>query len=313
MAAYAERARLFAEVRAYFAATGALEVATPILSAAGNTDPNIESFSTQYVGREAGNATRWLRTSPEFALKRLLAQGLGDCYELGPVFRNGEFGRRHNPEFTMLEWYRVGADLGALMDDVEALVRRIAGAFNKPMASIERTSYRKLFATVGIDPWRDSDEALLAAAARCGIAAAGLSRDDALDVIRSHRIEPEFDPAGARFVYHFPPGQAALARIERADNCNVALRFELYLGSLEIANGYDELRDSDEQRQRFARDLQLRSERGLSAPACDERLLAALPNMPPCSGVALGIDRLHQWLIGSRDLADVAPLRFDLA
>jgi lysyl-tRNA synthetase class 2 len=315
LAAFAERARMLRAVREHFAASGALEVATPILSAAGNSDPNIESFVTSYDGpKSAGVSLRYLRTSPEFPLKRLLAAGIGDCFEVGAVFRNGEFGRRHNPEFTMLEWYRVGADLDALMADVEALVAAVCREFSVPLGAFERISYRDLFRqALDIDPWSASDEALSAAAAGCDIDPAGLTRDDCLDVLRSHRIEPAFAPDAARFVYHFPPGQAALARVERVDGMAVAQRFELFLGSFEIANGYDELADADEQRQRFLTDLARRRDRGLPVPALDERLLAALPAMPACSGVALGVDRLHQWLIGADDLSSVAPLRFDLA
>ncbi len=314
LAAYAERARLLAALRAHFADTGAVEVVTPILSSAGNTDPNIESFETSYVGPASGGAgQRWLRTSPEFALKRLLAAGIGDCFEIGPVFRNGEYGRRHNPEFTMLEWYRVGIGLDQLMDEVEALVRRVAQAFGRTLGAVQRIHYRTLFVASGLDPWLASDQEVFARARACGIDPEGLSRDDALDVIRTHQIEPTFANDTARFVYHFPPAQAALARVERVGGVHVAQRFELFLGSLEIANGYDELRDCAEQRRRFEHDLSVRLTRARALPLLDERLLASLPMLPSCCGVAMGVDRLHQFLAGSEELAAVAPLRFDVA
>jgi lysyl-tRNA synthetase class 2 len=308
-----ERARIEATIRAFFAAAGVLEVRTPVLSMAGNTDPNIESFVTRFSGRGGGPAERWLRTSPEYFHKRLLAGGSGDIWEIGPVFRNGEAGRHHNPEFTLLEWYRVGWDHHRLMDEVEALVRVVAERFGRSLAPVDRLDYRTLFRRyAGIDPFTASTSELEQRLLPWMSDFAGLTREDRLDLIRTHLIEPALDPNGAVFVYDFPASQAALARI-RAGDPPLAERFELYLGALEVANGYHELSDAREQRARFERELQLRRERELAEPPLDERLLAALPEMPACAGVALGIDRLHQWLVRAASIREVLVFPFDQA
>lgn len=293
-----QRAHLFDAIRAFFRARGVLEVSTPVLSQAGNTDPNIESFATRYHGPQAGGPPpRWLRTSPEFFMKRLLAAGSGDIYEIAPVFRDGECGARHNPEFTLLEWYRVGHDQHALMDEVEALVRAVAAAFGRDPGAFARRSFQQCFLDqVALDPLVASDDELWQALAGHGIDRAGLSRDDALDLIRNHIVEPALAREGAVFVHAFPASQAALARID-ADDPRVARRFELYLDGAEIANGYHELGDATEQRARFERDLATRRARGAGEPAIDERLLAALPAMPDCSGVAVGLERLLGWAL----------------
>lgn len=308
-----ERAMIEATIRDFFAAGGVLEVRTPVLSAAGNTDPNIESFVTRYGGRGEGPAERWLRTSPEYFHKRLLAAGSGDLWEIGPVFRNGEAGRRHNPEFTLLEWYRVGWDHHRLMDEVEALLRAAAGAFDRRIGAIERVDYRKLFLRhAALDPFSASGFELEQRLSPWLGDFRGLSRDDLLDLVRTHVVEPALNPDGAVFVHDFPASQAALARIRPGDP-PLAERFELYLGSMELANGYHELGDAHEQRARFERDLKVRSERGSPRPPLDERLLAALPDMPACAGVALGIDRLHQWLVQAASISEVLVFPFDRA
>ncbi len=187
------RATLYALIRAFFAERNVLEVETPVLSGAGNTDPNIESFATRFGGHvDAGPRERWLRTSPEFPLKRLLAAGVGDCYELGRVFRNGEAGRRHNPEFTMLEWYRVGFDHLRLMDEAAELVTRALALVGR-RASIMRTTYRDLFVNaLGLDPFTASIDRLRAPLQAFSIAPDTLSRDDWLDLLLTHCIEPNF-------------------------------------------------------------------------------------------------------------------------
>ncbi len=306
-----QRARLNALIRDFFAHRNVLEVETPILSVAGNTEPNIDSFHTDFSGHvDAGPRRRWLRTSPEYPLKRLLAAGVGDCYELGRVFRNGEAGGRHNPEFTMLEWYRVGWDHHRLVDETIELVRAALAMVGR-QATVQVLTYRELFIdTVGVDPFNADEVQLRAPLAGIGINPQGLTRDDWLDLLMTHRIQPHFPADRITVIHDWPATQAALAKI-RPGNPPLAERFELYLGAVELANGYHELNDADEQRQRFQRDLTVRSTRGDVLPPLDEALLAALPAMPACAGVAVGVDRLLMALAGTGRIADV--LAFDFA
>ena len=305
------RARLYATVRAHFAREGVLEVETPILSRAGNTEPNIESFSTAFKGhRDAGLAERWLRTSPEHSLKRLLAAGMEDCYELGRVFRNGEAGRRHNPEFTMLEWYRVGWDERRLADETVALVR-MAGALMEQSYRCISITYRELFKqNLSIDPFEASIDDLRATLRDEMVDANGLGRDDWLDLLLTHRLQPMFPTDRITVVHDWPASQCALARV-RADDPPVAERFELYLGAHELANGYHELTDASEQRARFERDNARRRERGQVERPIDEALLEAMSQgLPACAGVALGIERLLMCLLGSADIRDMLAFGF---
>lgn len=307
------RAALYASIRDFFAGRGVLEVETPMLSAAGNTDPNIDSFSTLFSGHvDAGARTRWLRTSPEFPLKRLLAEGIGDCYELGRVFRNGEAGGRHNPEFTMLEWYRVGWDHHRLAEESVALVQRALALVDRE-ASVARISYRELFVrALGLDPMLAPDEALRAALGDVVIDPTGLTRDDWLDLLMTHRIQPGFPPNQLLVLHDYPASQCMLARIVQREDVAVAERFELFLGPLELANGYHELVDADEQRARFQRDHAIRRDRAAVLPQIDDALLDALASgMPASAGVALGVDRLMMAMLGTTRIADV--LAFDFA
>ena len=303
-------------VREFFHARDVLEVETPVLSVAGNTDPNIASFSLEFSGRTDGAPrTRWLRTSPEFALKRLLAAGVGDCYELGRVFRDGESGGRHNPEFTMLEWYRVGWDHLRLIDETIALVRMALALVGRD-ASPSTISYRELFRqAIGVDPFDGDEAALRAPLADIAIDGEGLSRDDWLDLLFTHRIQPQFPDDRITVVIDWPATQAALARTRPASGPGespVAERYELYLGQVELANGYHELADADEQRRRFARDLAVRRHRGAEEPPIDEALLAALAaGFPDCAGVAIGVDRLLMAMLRTPRIADV--LAYDFA
>ena len=307
------RARLYAQVRTFFAARNVLEVETPILSAAGNTEPNIESFTTRFSGHvDAGARERWLRTSPEYPLKRLLAAGVGDCYELGRVFRNGEAGGRHNPEFTMLEWYRVGWDHRRLMRETIELVN-VALATVGHRAEVVVQSYRQLFLdALGVDPMGDPITALQAPLDEFGIDPAGLRRDDWLDLLITHRLQPAFPRDRITVIHGYPESQCALAKI-RAGDPPVAERFELYLGPHELANGYHELNDASEQRARFERDNVVRRERGLPEVVIDERLLAVLDSLPDCAGVALGVERLLMCLADTDAIADVLAFPFSAA
>ncbi|CAG2088579.1 EF-P lysine aminoacylase EpmA [Xanthomonas arboricola] len=304
------RARLNALIRAFFAERDVLEVETPVLSEAGNTEPNIDSFSTRFSGHvDAGAPVRWLRTSPEYPLKRLLAAGVGDCYELGRVFRNGEAGGRHNPEFSMLEWYRVGWDDRALAQETVELVR-CALALVGRQAQVQVLSYRTLFVqALGIDPLSDSIETLRAPLHDIAIDPDGLTRDDWLDLLMTHRLQPGFASDTLTVVHDWPASQCALARI-RPGEPPVAERFELYLGAYEVANGYHELNDAQEQRARFMRDNAVRAARGLPQLPVDERLLAVLSQLPDCAGVAVGVDRLLMAMRGTTQIADVLAFAF---
>ncbi len=305
------RARLNALIRGFFAARDVLEVETPILSAAGNTTPNIDSFGTHFSGHaDAGSRERWLRTSPEHALKRLLAAGVGDCYELGRVFRNGEAGGRHNPEFTMLEWYRTGWDHLRLIDETATLVREALALAGRD-AGLEVVTYRELYRReLGIDPLLADVEVLRNALGDVRIDPAGLERDDWLDLLMTHRLQPAFASDRMIAVHDWPASQAALARI-RDDDPPVAERFELYLGPIELANGYHELLDAAEQRRRFDADIAVRKRRGQPLPAIDTRFIAALQHgMPSCAGVALGVDRLLMVLLSTPRIADVLAFDF---
>ena len=309
------RARLNAAVRRFFDERGVVEVETPVLSRAGNTDPNIASFSLEFSGRTDGAPRmRWLRTSPEYPLKRLLAAGFGDCYELGRVFRDGEAGGRHNPEFTMLEWYRIGWDHRQLIHETAALVNTALALVGRK-AALKQVSYHALYREqLGINAATASVEDLRAALGDVVIDPSGLTRDDWLDLLMTHRLQPSFPTDQLLALYDYPASQCALARIREnsADGAPVAERFELYLGPLELANGYHELADAAEQGARFDRDLQRRAERNDVQPPRDENLLAALSaGFPACAGVALGMDRLMMAMLGTTRIADV--LAFDFA
>jgi lysyl-tRNA synthetase class 2 len=311
LAALRLRADTYAHIRAFFAERGVLEVETPILSAAGNTDPNIRSFTTRFSGHvDAGARERWLRTSPEFPLKRLLAAGAPDIYELGRVFRDGEAGGRHNPEFTMLEWYRVGWDDTRLAREVIDLLQRVLVQAGRTVAIVE-TTYRGLFHdALGIDPLVDPVDVLQGALqGTTVIDGDGLERDDWLDLLLTHRLQPAFPRDRVTVVRDFPASQCALARI-RPGEPPVAERFEVYIGPYEVANGYHELNDAAEQRSRFARDNEKRRARGDREMPLDEPLLAVLDAMPACAGVAMGIERLLMVLAGTDAIADVLAFPF---
>lgn len=301
--AMAARARLNQAIRDFFHLRDVLEVETPLLSHTTGTDPNLHPVGAQYQAHpQAPQVQMYLQTSPEFAMKRLLASGCGPIFQLCKAFRNGESGTRHNPEFTMLEWYRPGYSLQQLMDEVEALVATVLGPI-----TCNRISYRQLFLDyLAIDPFSCTTQVLADLVERTIEVAGHLNdRDALLDLLYSHAIEPQLHQAV--FVFHYPASQAALARVTEDEFGNaVALRFELVMRGMEIANGYDELIDANEQGRRFAADQATRSRNALPAYAADQRLLAALEHgMPACAGVALGVDRLLMLQTGARDIRDV--------
>jgi lysyl-tRNA synthetase class 2 len=250
---------------------------------------------------------RYLQTSPEYAMKRLLAAHGEPVFQIGKAFRDGEAGARHNPEFTLLEWYRPGVGHHQLMDEVTDLVRLCLG--ERPL---HKRSYRQLFLELlEVDPFTASIDQL-EAVARKHLDPGTLSgdRDLWLDLLMSHLIEPQLAAPGMCFVYDYPASQAALSRLVPADDVIVGQRFELYVDGMELANGYFELTDADEQRQRFEQDNLRRREHGLSERPLDERLLAAMSHgLPSCSGVALGVDRLLMLVTGVTDIREV--LAFD--
>ncbi|MBZ0088240.1 MAG: EF-P lysine aminoacylase GenX [Thermomonas sp.] len=311
LAALRLRAAFNCMAREFFQQRQVLEVETPILSAAGNTEPNIASFHTEFSGHvDAGPRRRWLRTSPEYPLKRLLAAGVGDCYELGRVFRNGEAGGRHNPEFTLLEWYRVGWDHLRLIEETAEFVNAALALVGR-RATLRVVGYRALYLeTLGLDPFEADGSHLQETLGDVQVNSEGLSRDDWLDLLMTHRIQPTFPVDALIAVHDWPATQAALARIRPGDP-PLAERFELYLGPIELANGYHELGDATEQRERFENDLHRRRVRGAALPPIDEALLAALPALPDCAGVALGVDRLLMALRGNPRID--AVLAFDFA
>jgi lysyl-tRNA synthetase class 2 len=285
------RARLLADIRAFFSARNVLEVETPILSRAGNSDPNIRCFSTDE------DQKRYLRTSPEYAMKRLLASGHRHIYELGRVFRADEQGRFHNPEFTLLEWYRSEVSYLELADETAELIRLCGhGAYDD--WPLQRWSYRELFREyTGLDPFFCTESDLSGCAAERGIHAAVRGPTEWLDLILARVIQPSLPGECITVVCDYPPEQAALARI-RADDPAVAERFEVYLGQMELANGYQELRDPAEQKARFEREVRLREARAEESAPIDFNLIAALEHgLPECSGVALGVDRLLMSLL----------------
>jgi lysyl-tRNA synthetase class 2 len=311
-AAMALRAQLNALIRDFFARRGVLEVETPILSAAGNTDLHIEGFATQFSGNvQAGARERFLRTSPDYPLKRLLASGVGDCYELGRVFRNGEAGRSHNPEFTLLEWYRIGWDHHRLMDECAGLVTAAMALVGRKV-EIKKTSYAKWFLEeLDLDPNLAGEAELRAPLAEFGIEPHGLTRDDWLDLLITHRLQPRLPREAITLVHDYPATQCALAKLrETSEGSVIAERFELYLGPYELANGYHVLNVATEQRARFERDNARRRERGLRELPLDGNLLAVLDDMPDCAGVALGVDRLLMCMLGTDDIREVLAFPF---
>jgi len=299
------RAALLCKLRQFFAERGILEVETPLLCDSGATDPAIEPLM---VERGASlHRPRYLQTSPEYAMKRLLAAYGEPIFQIGKAFRDGEAGTRHNPEFTLLEWYRPGFGQHQLMDEVADLVRLCLG--ERPL---QKRSYRQLFLeSLGIDPFTASIGEL-EAVAREHLDPGPLSGDRNLwlDLLMSHSIEPQLAVLGMCFVYDYPASQAALSCLVPVDDVIVGQRFELYVDGVELANGYFELTDADEQRQRFEQDNLRRREYGLSERPLDERLLAAMSHgLPSCSGVALGVDRLLMLVTGALDIREV--LAFD--
>lgn len=297
------RAKIMAEIRRFFTDRGLLEVETPVLSEFGVTDVHLSTFSTQFVSPFGEQSkTLWLSTSPEYHMKRLLAAGSGPIFQLCHVFRNEESGHRHNPEFTMLEWYRPHFDMYRLINEVDDLLQQILEC---PPA--ESLSYQFVFQEyVGLDPL-SADKSELAAKAKQYhlLSADEEDRDTLLQFLFSTVVEPKIGLENPVAVYHFPATQAALAQISSEDH-RVAERFEFYYQGLELANGFHELSDAKEQLRRFELDNIEREKMGLPAQQLDHRFLAALKaGIPNCSGVALGVDRLLMIAMNASQIDEV--------
>ncbi len=306
------RSELLAMIRTFFRQAGVMEVETPACSHFGVTDPAIESFTTRYVGPGAAQgANLYLHTSPEFPMKRLLAAGADAIYQICKVFRSGEMGQRHNPEFTLLEWYRPGFDHHELMDEVAELVNTL---LDQKLA-VQKLTYAEAFREyLNLDPHSATLEQLRQCAVEVPISGAAeleMAQSDAwLDLLLTHVIEPHLGQGSLTFLYDYPASQASLARISGASP-PVAERFELYIEGVEIANGFRELTDAAEQCKRFEQDNQSRAEQGLAEVAMDRHLLSALASgIPECAGVALGIDRLLMRVTGKSDIAEVLSFSF---
>ena len=300
-----KRATILTEIRRFFADRGVLEVETPAMSQATVTDIHLVPFETRFVGPGAADGmTLYLMTSPEYHMKRLLAAGSGPIYQMGRSFRNEEAGRHHNPEFTMLEWYRPRYDMYRLMNEVDDLLQQVLDC-----DTAETLSYQQAFTRhLNVDPLSADKAELREAAAKLdlsNIAATEEDRDTLLQLLFTMGVEPHIGRDKPTFVYHFPATQASLAEISTEDH-RVAERFEVYYKGIELANGFRELTDSREQRQRFEQDNRKRAARGLPQHPVDNNLLDALEHgMPECSGVALGVDRLIMIALGAASLSDV--------
>lgn len=304
-----QRAQLLAGIRRFFSERDVLEVETPSLCRYTVTDPHMPVIRAD--SPVAGDADYFLQTSPEYAMKRLLAAGSGPIFQLARAFRGAEISARHNPEFTLLEWYRPGFSLTQLMDEVETLVAQLL-SLTEPARSI---SYRQLFIQhLDIDPLRiDAPAAEAVARRHLDVQMHSGNLDDWLNLLMARVIEPGLAAETMVFVFNYPASQAALAKVEQEpDGASVGRRFELYVNGIELANGYHELADPVEQRRRFAVDNQLLAEMGEPPREADEYLLAAMNvGMPDTSGVALGLDRLLMLALGKQTIAEVMAFASD--
>ena len=299
-----KRAQMLTQIRQFFAERQVLEVQTPLMSQAGNTDVFVPSISTNVTVQDKPQ-THYLHTSPEFAMKRMLASWKVAIYQICPVFRDNEVGSRHNSEFTMLEWYRPGFDLEALAAELSDLLTTVYGQSQ----NLTYYSYSKAFIDyVGIHPLTASLETIKAAAEKNALGGLDLGEDRQgwLDVLFSHLVEPNLGYQSPTLITDYPPATAALAKVETDEQGNeVAKRFELYINGIEIANAYDELADGAALQARFEADNEERARRGLPIMPIDERLVAACDHLPACSGIALGIDRLLMVVTGAKSIDEV--------
>ncbi len=304
------RTALTAKVRKFFEVRGVLEVETPVLSRASGTDAHLDYFET------SGNISRYLMTSPEFHLKRLLAAGFGDIFEIAHAFRQDEIGGKHNSEFQLVEWYRVGMPFEKLMEEVEEFASEILGRPVRAERLCFREAYRRY---AGVDPFTDSANEFRRALREKGVPdvenSDAFSREDWWDYLMVTLVEPNLGKDIPQFLMDYPESCAALAKTYvNSEGDRVAKRFELYIDNMELCNGYEELTDAEEQRRRFELDVAYRKANQKPVPAIDERFLAALENgMPAASGVAVGLDRLYMLALGKKEIADVVLFMDDNA
>ncbi|MEE8057696.1 MAG: EF-P lysine aminoacylase EpmA [Pseudomonadales bacterium] len=303
------RAIILATVRHFFSERNVLEVETPLLARYSVTDPHMDVLTADNPLAEAQRF--YLQTSPEYAMKRLLAAGSGAIYQISKAFRRGEQGSRHNPEFTLLEWYRPGFDHFELMDEVAELVVTVLDCNEK----FQRLSYREVFQHyLDIDPLLvDCEQLQKIARSHTDIQLESDNRDDWLNVLLAEIIEPKLGVDAPTFIYNYPASQAALAKISTdKNNALVAQRFELYVSGIELANGYFELTNTAEQKKRFQQDQKQRKSLGQTEIESDAYLLSAMESgLPSCAGVALGVDRLVMLAQGARSIADVLAFPVD--
>ena len=312
-----KRADLYRLIRQYFNEQSVMEVETPLLSSAATVDLHIESFSAQFLPDGGQAADYYLQTSPEFPMKRLLSAGSGDIYSLSKVFRNGEAGGRHNPEFTMLEYYRLGMDQQQLMDDLSNLLSRVTD-----FKEGNRYSYRDVFIQyLGINPHQATGQQLNELVQEhVDRHLPELERNDCLDLLFSTMVEPNLGIIGSNqlngaFVYDYPASMSALARLHtNKEGETVAARFELFVNGVELANGYHELTDGDEQQYRFEQEREKRKKLGKKDYPHDQRMVNAIKEgMPDCAGVAMGVDRLLMLINETGNIADVLAFDFSRA
>ncbi|MCF7455320.1 MULTISPECIES: elongation factor P--(R)-beta-lysine ligase [Vibrio] len=308
-----QRATLIASIRQFFADRQVMEVDTPAMSHATVTDIHLHTFQTEFVGPGYADGSKlFFMTSPEFHMKRLLAAGSGCIYQINKAFRNEENGRYHNPEFTMLEWYRVGFDHHKLMDEMDDLLQLVLKC-----GAAQRMTYQQAFIDVlGVCPLEGSMTELKTAASKLGlsdIAEPEEDRDTLLQLLFSVGVEHKIGQDVPAFVYDFPASQAALAKINPQDH-RVADRFEVYFKGIELANGFHELDNPKEQLARFEQDNAKRLDIGLKPQPIDYHLISALEaGLPDCAGVALGIDRLIMLALGCDHIDQVTAFPFPIA
>ncbi|MBT3734013.1 EF-P lysine aminoacylase EpmA [Pseudomonadales bacterium] len=302
-----QRSKIYRTIRRFFDDRGVAEVTTPVLGASGVSDLHIQSLSLVDDGQ-----SWFLQSSPEYSMKRLLASGSGSIYQICPAFRAGELGSKHNTEFSMLEWYRVGYSLEELVAEVATLLQQTLDVSQVQTSEFRFTTYRELFTSrfdvnphdAGIETLRGLIFAENLTADHIDNIDDDATRNECLDLLFASCIEPGLDEP--TFVLEFPAGQAALAKIAANDQYDVvARRFELYWQGMELANGYDELTDPAELRQRFEKNNAQRVARGLIEMAPDKKLLASMSELPDCAGVAIGLDRLVMLLCGKTSIDEV--------
>lgn len=308
-----KRSEILAKIRQFFADNNVIEVETPILSQYTVTDIHLIPFKTQFIGSgDIPELTLYMIASPEYHMKRLLASGSGSIYQLGRSFRNGEIGRLHNPEFTMLEWYRPGYNMQKLIHEVDAFLQLILCCKPSEMLSYQQAFIRYL----EIDPLTANKKELRLVARRKSLSNISDNEDDIDDLLQLlfvSNIEPRIGHDKPVFIYNYPASQSALARIN-LDDPRISERFEVYYKGIELANGFDELTDNSEQQKRFENENNKRIKLGLAPISIDEHLVAALQyGLTACSGVAIGVDRLIMLALNEKKISDVMSFTIGIA